>query len=66
VGKVDRGSGMKQLMKQLVHDDSGQDLIEYALVIAVIAFGCIAAIGGLANPVVNSYYTLTNNFNNGV
>jgi pilus assembly protein Flp/PilA len=57
---------MKQLVKQFVHDESGQDMIEYVLVVAVIAFGCIAAIGGIANPIVNAYYTVTNNFNNDV
>jgi pilus assembly protein Flp/PilA len=57
---------MRHLTKRLLNDESGQDLIEYALVIAVIAFGCVAAIGGIANPVVNAYYTVTNNFNNDV
>ena len=57
---------MKQLIKQLVHDESGQDMIEYVLIIAVVAFGCIAAIGGLANPIVNSYKVVTNNFANDV
>ncbi len=38
----------KQLMKNLLNDESGQDLIEYALVAAVIALGAIAAMQGLA------------------
>ncbi|HTY84663.1 MAG TPA: hypothetical protein VMB19_10620 [Silvibacterium sp.] len=57
---------MRHLTKRLLNDESGQDLIEYALVIAVIGFGCIAAIGGIANPIVNAYYTVTNNFTNDV
>ena len=57
---------MRHLTKKFLNEESGQDLIEYALVIAVIAFGCIAAIGGLTNPIVNSFYTVTNDFTNAV
>ena len=34
---------MKALLKQLVHETEGQDLIEYALLAAVIAIGVTAA-----------------------
>jgi len=59
-------SEMMHLTKRLFEDECGQDMIEYALVTAAIGFGCIAAIGGIANPVVNAYYSVTNNFTNGV
>ena len=32
-----------KLFKNLLHDESGQDLIEYALVAALIALGAITA-----------------------
>ena len=57
---------MNQLTKTFLKDESAQDMIEYALVSAVIALGCIAAIGGLANPIVNGFNTVVNNFNNDV
>ncbi|MBV8437573.1 MAG: Flp family type IVb pilin [Silvibacterium sp.] len=57
---------MKQLAKEFLNEEGGQDLIEYALVSAVIAFGCIAAIGGLTNPIVNGIHGITNNLTNNV
>ena len=57
---------MKQLAKKFLNEEAGQDLIEYALVSAVIALGSIAAIGGLTNPIVNGFNTVTNNFINDV
>jgi pilus assembly protein Flp/PilA len=57
---------MKQLAKKFLNEEAGQDLIEYALVSAIIALGSIAAIGGLTNPIVNGFYTVTNNFINDV
>jgi pilus assembly protein Flp/PilA len=31
-------------LRSLVRDDSGQDLLEYALLIALIALACVAAV----------------------
>ena len=33
---------MKQLLKNLIAEDSGQDLIEYALVAALVGLGSVA------------------------
>jgi pilus assembly protein Flp/PilA len=57
---------MKQLMKQFIHDESGQDLIEYALVAAVIALGAIAAMTSLAGAIGNGLNSVGNNFNSNV
>ncbi|HTY84664.1 MAG TPA: hypothetical protein VMB19_10625 [Silvibacterium sp.] len=57
---------MKKLIEELLHDDSGQDLIEYALVAAVIALGAIAAMGGLANAIGTGFNTVGNQFTNNV
>ena len=57
---------MKQLAKKFLNEEAGQDLIEYALVSAVIAFGCIAAIGGLTNHIVNGLNGITNSLTNDV
>jgi pilus assembly protein Flp/PilA len=42
-------------LKKLVKEDSGQDLIEYALVAALVGLGSVAAIGGLTNSLKNSF-----------
>lgn len=38
-------------VKNLLRDDSGQDLIEYALVAALIGLGATAAMSGLATTI---------------
>ena len=45
----------KQLLKNVVVEDSGQDLIEYALVAALVGVGSVAAISGLSNTLSNTY-----------
>jgi len=40
---------MKQLLNNLINEDSGQDLIEYALVAALVGLGAVAAMKGLSN-----------------
>ncbi len=47
-----------RLMEQLHHDDAGQDLIEYALVAALIAFGAVAGMKVLANGISNAFSTV--------
>jgi pilus assembly protein Flp/PilA len=47
---------MKQLLNSLLSDESGQDLIEYALIAALIALVAITGLNGLAGS-INSEYT---------
>jgi pilus assembly protein Flp/PilA len=46
---------VKQLFKKLVTEDSGQDLIEYALVAALVGLGSVAAVSGLDNSLKNTF-----------
>jgi pilus assembly protein Flp/PilA len=46
---------VKQLLKKLAKEDSGQDLIEYALVAALVGLGSVAAISGLDNSLKNTF-----------
>ena len=39
------------VMLQILKDESGQDLIEYALVVALIAFAATAGMGSLATAI---------------
>ena len=46
---------MKQLLKNLMTEESGQDLIEYALVAALVGLGSVAAMGSLANSIGTTF-----------
>jgi len=47
---------MSSKLMNLIKNESGQDLIEYALVVALIAFGATAGMGTLATK-INSAFT---------
>ena len=47
---------MKQLLSKFMNEESGQDLIEYALVAALIALVAITGLNGLATK-INSEFT---------
>ena len=53
---IEENRKMKQLLKNLLNDESGQDLIEYALIAALIALVAIAGLNGLASK-INSEFT---------
>lgn len=46
---------MKQLVKNLLNDESGQDLIEYALIAALIALAAIGAMQTLGSKISNEF-----------
>ena len=46
---------MDRLLTQLVRDDSGQDLIEYALLSAFVALVCIVGATSLGTALNNWY-----------
>jgi len=46
---------MKKLLGNLLRDESGQDLIEYALVAAVLALATVAGMSTLANNISNAF-----------
>jgi pilus assembly protein Flp/PilA len=46
---------MKKMLKNLMTDESGQDLIEYALVAALVGLGAVAAMKGLTNSIGNTF-----------
>jgi Flp pilus assembly pilin Flp len=46
---------MKKLLSRLLHEDDGQDLIEYGLLVGVITVGAIAAINAIG-PIVAGYF----------
>jgi len=46
---------MLNLLRNLHQDESGQDLIEYALVAALIAFAAVTAMQGLATSINSAF-----------
>ncbi len=46
---------MLKILRRLHEDESGQDLIEYALVAALIAFAAVTAMQGLAQSINSAF-----------
>jgi pilus assembly protein Flp/PilA len=44
-----------KLLRNLLRDESGQDLIEYALVAAIIGLAAVAAMSTLASNISNAF-----------
>jgi pilus assembly protein Flp/PilA len=51
---------IKQILVNLVQDESGQDLIEYALVAALIALGSVAAMNSLSTSISTAMSSVGN------
>ena len=49
-----------ELLKKLFSDESGQGLVEYALIIALIAVVAVAAITILGGRIANMFNTVAN------
>ena len=53
-----RLQGLKSQILLMLCDD-GQDLIEYALVVALIAFAATVGMGNVANGINNAFSTIS-------
>lgn len=51
-------TNLKALLTRLVKEDSGQDLIEYALVAALIALGAIGAMKTVSGDISTLFSTV--------
>jgi pilus assembly protein Flp/PilA len=49
---------MKHFFQNLLNDESGQDLIEYALVAGLIGLGAVAALSGLSTKIGTAFTTI--------
>lgn len=54
----------KELLIRLVKEESGQDLIEYALIAALLALGAVTGMKTLASNIGNAFNTVGNNLSN--
>jgi pilus assembly protein Flp/PilA len=52
-------SNLKQIMNNLINDESGQDLIEYALVAALVALGAIVGMKSLASGINSAFSSIS-------
>ena len=56
----------KQLFSALLQDESGQDLIEYALVAGLIGLGAVVAMTGLAGKIGTAFNNVGSNLTSAV
>ncbi len=54
------------LLKHLLHDESGQDLIEYALIAALIALGTITSTKKIATGLSTAFSTISSDLTSAV
>ncbi|MBI3693399.1 MAG: Flp family type IVb pilin [Acidobacteria bacterium] len=50
---------MKRLLLAFLHEEEGQDLVEYALVVATVALVLITAVNNLSQGIVSLYESMT-------
>jgi pilus assembly protein Flp/PilA len=50
--------------QNLVSNEEGQDLVEYALVVAIIALGATASMSTLASAISNAFGSISSAFAN--
>jgi pilus assembly protein Flp/PilA len=57
---------MKQIFTNLMQDESGQDLIEYALVAALVGLGAVAAMKTLGTNISSAFTSVGSNLTTNV
>ena len=50
---------MKEMLRKLISDESGQGMTEYALILALVAIGAIAAMTLLSDEIVAVFESVT-------
>ena len=64
--KGDIMQNRKHLLISLLKDESGQDLIEYALVAAIVALGAVSAMTSLATIIKTTFTSIGTSLTNAV
>ena len=57
---------MRHIVRRVLHEDEGQDLAEYAFLLAFIAAVCILALQNLGSAVNATYDATSNSLTNSV
>ena len=50
---------MKQLLYRFIRDEDGQDLVEYALIVAAVGLALITTVNQLSQGIVSLYQSIT-------
>jgi Flp pilus assembly pilin Flp len=50
---------MKQFILRLWHEEQGQDLVEYALIVAAVGLALISTVNNLSAAIVSLYSSIT-------
>ena len=50
---------MKHLILALIRDEQGQDLVEYALIVAAVGLALITTVNQLSTAIVSLYSSIT-------
>src|SRR5947199_10609820 len=50
---------IKQFANRFVHDEQGQDLVAYALIVAAVGLALVATVNQLSTAVVSLYQSIT-------
>ena len=50
---------MKQFILKLARDEQGQDLVEYALIVAAVGLALISTVNTLSGAIVSLYSSIT-------
>ncbi len=50
---------MRQILVRLVRDKKGQDLVEYALIVAAVGLALITTVNQLSTAIVSLYSSIT-------
>jgi Flp pilus assembly pilin Flp len=54
-----KGDFVKEFFIRLVHDEQGQDLVEYALIVAAVGLALITTVNQLSSAIVSLYSSIT-------
>jgi pilus assembly protein Flp/PilA len=57
---------LRHAFMSFIHDESGQDLIEYALVAGLIGLGAVVAMSGLSNKIRQAFTSVGNGLTNAI
>jgi len=50
---------MKELVVRLIREEQGQDLVEYALIVAAVGLALITTVNQLSQGIVSLYQSIT-------
>jgi Flp pilus assembly pilin Flp len=54
---------MTQSFVSLLRDDDGATLVEYAMVVALVALACFGAVATFGGPITASFWSFSQKFN---